>query len=130
MTCISVDNLTNPGADPVHGDRVRYTYANGKTEIKMWLALPADVVDVSTIPLTRYGWMRLFTLGELVAIKELAKTDTVTDVFLEMLSAAEEIFLGDPSTIAALDYLQAQGLITAERRGQIESMEYQVSTLE
>jgi hypothetical protein len=36
-----IENLTNPGADPVDGDRIKITHGNGAVEIKEYHA-PVD----------------------------------------------------------------------------------------
>ena len=40
-----IENITNPGQQPVHGDTVRYVYSNGATETKVFI----DVVIVPTL---------------------------------------------------------------------------------
>jgi hypothetical protein len=46
---MSVENLTNPGEDPVDGDRIRVTYPNGATETKEYRA---PVVSAPPLPFT------------------------------------------------------------------------------
>ena len=49
---MTTENLTHPGADPVDGDLIRITYANGSTEEKQYVApvpaVPAPVAQHTT----------------------------------------------------------------------------------
>lgn len=72
---------------------------------------------------TRLEFMNLFTLAELAAAKEAAKTDPIMDVIWTKVGVAEEVVTTDPVTIDAVGYLTTapagSPVLTAERAAAI-----------
>ncbi len=71
------------------------------------------------VRLTRLDYMRRFTLAEEAGIRVAARTDPMIEVILGRLSAAEYVDVTDPETMAGVDYLVSQGLLTAERKAEV-----------
>ena len=71
------------------------------------------------IRLTRFDYMRRFSLEEEAGIRVAARTDPLIEVILGRLSAAEYVDVTDPETMAGVDYLVGQGLLTAERKAEV-----------
>lgn len=68
---------------------------------------------------TAYQFLLRFTEAELVAIRTAAATDPITWRFLTLATAAQEINSADPTTVAGMDYLVSQNLLTAQRKVEI-----------
>jgi hypothetical protein len=64
-------------------------------------------------------FMREFTLAEEGAIRAAGKTDATVDVLLARLSAAPCVIASDDLLVTGMNYLVAQGLLSAERKAQI-----------
>ena len=60
-------------------------------------------------------FLRLFTTAERVGIRVAAKSDPVVEDFMAMMDAATAIWQGHPDTVAGINYLVSQGLLTAGR---------------
>ena len=71
------------------------------------------------VRLTRLDYMRRFTLTEEAGIRVAARTDPMIEVILGRLSAAEYVDVTDTETVAGVDYLVGQGLLTAERKAEV-----------
>lgn len=69
--------------------------------------------------LTKLEYLRRFTPEERVTIREAAKTNPVLADYLAMMELAEEINAGDADTIAAVNLLEAVGLIGAGRANEV-----------
>lgn len=68
---------------------------------------------------TAYQFLLRFTEAELAGIRTASVTDPITWRFLTLATAAQEIRASDPTTIAGMDYLVSQNLITAQRKTEI-----------
>jgi len=68
---------------------------------------------------TAYEFLNRFTPDERIAYRNAAKTDDLVADFLNLAQAAQEIISNDPMTIAGMDYLVSQGLLTQARRDEI-----------
>lgn len=71
------------------------------------------------VRLTRLDYMRRFTLVEEAGIRVAARTDPMIEVILGRLSAAEYVDVTDTETMAGVDYLVVNGLLTAERKAEV-----------
>ncbi len=69
--------------------------------------------------ITRLAFKRRFTMQELAAFKQLTKTDVQAEVFDDLISVAEDVTLDDPLLLSGMDYLVAQGILTAARKVEI-----------
>jgi len=78
-------------------------------EIAAALALP-PIVIVSPLE-----FRRLFTQAERIAITQAGYTDAQVRVFLDDAAAADEINLSHDEVTTGVAYLQATGLVTADR---------------
>lgn len=116
---MQVINLTNPGAAPVDGDKVRIVYNNGSTEEKQyWAEVPFTPVSVVT-PWTRKDFILKFTPVEYAAIKAATLVDSGVDYYWAIFQAAENVMKTDPVTIAGINALEAGGLIGPGRAAEI-----------
>lgn len=68
---------------------------------------------------TSYEFLNRFTAAERAALRAAANSNTTVADFLELAVAANEIINTDPVTIAGMDYLVAQGLMTEARKLEI-----------
>lgn len=69
--------------------------------------------------LTKLGYLRRFTAEERIAIRSAAKTSLVLEDYLALLELAEEIRTDDPDTVAAVQMLEAVGLLAAGRADEV-----------
>ena len=69
--------------------------------------------------LTKYGFNSRFTIDELVAIQDAAKTDSLVSVLNTKFTIADEINLDEQATIDGLGALVAKGLLTEARMNEI-----------
>lgn len=67
--------------------------------------------------LTQLAFLRRFTAPERIAIR--ASTDPIIVDFLHLLTLAQDIELADPDTVAGVNYLEQQGLLSAGRAAEI-----------
>lgn len=89
---------------------------------KLWDRVTSTAVDnpyPDPIIITKLAFRNLFTFNEKVVLYTKAETDIIIRVFLDDIMAAQEIDLTFPSLIQGIQYLVSQGVITAERAGQI-----------
>lgn len=68
---------------------------------------------------TSYEFLLRFTVGERAAFRIAAETDQQVADFIQLSSAAQEIFNNDPVTVAGMDYLVSVGLLTRQRADEI-----------
>jgi hypothetical protein len=68
---------------------------------------------------TSYEFLNRFTVAERATLRAAANSNTTVADFLELAVAANEIINTDPVTIAGMDYLVAQGLMTEARKLEI-----------
>lgn len=68
---------------------------------------------------TSYEFLNRFTAAERATLRAAANSNTTVADFLELAVAANEIINTDPVTIAGMDYLVAQGLMTEARKLEI-----------
>jgi len=73
------------------------------------------------LPLTHLQFMTRFTMEERVAIRAAAKTDPVIDDFLELLEISDYIYPAHEMTLAGLQYMVSQNLLTSERAVEVGS---------
>lgn len=69
--------------------------------------------------ITKLQYLRRFTNGERIGIRAAAKAEPILEDYLALLELAEEINLDDPDTVAALQMLEAGGLIASGRAAEI-----------
>lgn len=67
------------------------------------------------VTLTKLEYLRRFTAEERIAIRTVAKTNVVLEDYLALLELAEEVRTDDPDTVAAVQLLEAAGLLAAGR---------------
>ena len=115
---MTTENLTHPGVDPVDGDLIRITYANGSTEEKQYWS-PVVVPPAPVRVLTKLQYMNRFHDAELAGIYTAAKTVVQVEIWLEKFKLASEINLDDPITIGGLQAMEVAGLIGAGRAAEI-----------
>lgn len=72
--------------------------------------------------LTRLEFLRRFVLEERVAMRAAAQTDPVVADWWELLQLAQEVSVDDADTVAALAYLESQGILAAGRADAILAM--------
>ena len=72
-----------------------------------------DNTPSERLRLTKLEFRNRFTLAEKVGMYD--STDTVVQIFLDDIQAAEFIFVSDQQTIDGVGYLETQGLIAAGR---------------
>lgn len=106
----SILNLSRPGQTPVDGDFVEYIYSNGSTERKTFytrIEVPPPAPTVRNISGLEY--LRRFTQGQRIAIRELAKTDSIAADLMHLLDATIQqnghVNLLDPDTAQGVGYL-------------------------
>lgn len=68
---------------------------------------------------TAYQFLLRFTAEERAAFRAAALTDANVADFQQLAQAAQEIVSDDPMTVAGMDYLVSQGLLTQTRRDEI-----------
>lgn len=68
---------------------------------------------------TSYEFLLRFTAGERAAFRVAAETDTQVADFMQLATAAQEIFNDDSVTISGMDYLVSAGLLTRQRADEI-----------
>lgn len=68
---------------------------------------------------TAYEFLLRFTAAERAAFRAAAATDAQVADFQQLAQAAQEIRSDDPMTLAGMDYLVSQGLLTQARRDEI-----------
>jgi hypothetical protein len=72
---------------------------------------------------TAYQFMLRFTAEERAAFRTAALTDANVADFQQLAQSAQEIRTDDPTTIAGMDYLVSQGLLTQARRDEIMAVD-------
>ena len=74
-------------------------------------------VDPTTVKLSHFAFMMLFTQPERTAIRTSA--DPIIQDFIYMLEKSGGIYLNYPMTISGINYLYSQGLLTEARKNAI-----------
>jgi len=69
--------------------------------------------------LTKLEYLRRFTQAERIAIRQAAAQNAVLDDYLKLLELAQEVNLSDPDAIAAVQMLEAYGLLAPGRAAEI-----------
>ena len=94
----------------------------GKTDEEVLAAIAEQQAaqEQSTEPssprvLTKLQFLNRFTNEELAAVYTAAKTNVLSEVFLDKLKLAQEISLDDPQTVGGLQSLVAAGLLSEAR---------------
>ncbi|WP_027190081.1 hypothetical protein [Fundidesulfovibrio putealis] len=80
---------------------------------------PAPSIPTPKIEHTKLEFLALFTDEEKIRLKALEATDPTVGLFWEEYRTADSIRLDDPRTVRAVEYLAAQGYITAARKAAI-----------
>lgn len=114
---MQIDNLTNPGVDPVDGDLVLVTHDNGATEQKTWYAPVAPVLtldessplDAATIVVDR---MTAAEVGAAMAAPQLAPF-----IFKLQIAAAHQrqVLRTNLDVVAGFAAMVQLGVITQDR---------------
>ena len=107
------DNEPDSGA----GERV-VEVAAGYPDLCLWSQLKGGFVDVvQAAPLISVGRFKLlFTQAERVALRAAAKQSPAVEDFMDLLAGfTEGVSLSDSVMIAAIEQLQAGGLLSAGR---------------
>lgn len=96
-----------------------------------WQINESDVTQVWTVrnktadelrkTWTAYEFLLRFTAQERATFRAAAVNDPIVADFQELAQAANEIISDDPTTIAGMDYLVSQNLITQQRKDEILS---------
>lgn len=81
-------------------------------------APPLPPPPPSTV-LTRTQFLSLFTMAEVILIKQTAKTNTVVDYYQYMLDSATTLDLNSKTVIDGVNGLEAYGLIAQGRAAQV-----------
>lgn len=68
---------------------------------------------------TAYQFLMRFTAAERAAFRAAAVTDSNVADFQELATAAQEINTDNPVTIAGMEYLVSQGLLTEQRKQEV-----------
>jgi hypothetical protein len=69
--------------------------------------------------LTKLEYLRRFTQEERIAIRQAAAHNAVLDDYLKLLELAQEVNLSDPDAVAAVQMLEAYGLLAPGRAAEI-----------
>ena len=112
-----IENLTNPGVDPVDGDRIRITHAGGAVEVKEYHA-PVDPGPAPTVYkiLTKLQAISVLmteggmTPAELVTAREDANLKFYWMVW--EFAGTDDVNRNSPNTAAVLAALRDNGYIT------------------
>jgi hypothetical protein len=94
-----------------------------------WQVNPDSVTQVWTVRAktekemrkkwTAYQFLLRFTAEERAAFRAASLTNANVADFQQLAQAAQEIVSDDPMTVAGMDYLVSQGLLTQARRDEI-----------
>jgi len=115
---ILIGNLTNPGADPVDGDKIRITYPSGAIEIKTYYApVDPDPVMIRVIP--THEFLDRFTDDELSLIWRLAQTNDKIHGWTIWLGRQAIVNLDAARITTPLQMGVTAGKITQERMNAI-----------
>lgn len=121
----TIENLTNPGQNPVDGDSIRITLPSGATITKLyWTPLPDEPMPVVN-RVTKLAFLELFTPSEFTDILTAAKTNVEVEMWVKKLDAVTpdpdgtSIDLADPRTILGVQQLESAGLIAVGRAAEI-----------
>jgi hypothetical protein len=68
---------------------------------------------------TSYEFLLRFTAGERAAFRVAAETDAQVADFIQLSSAAQEIFNDDSVTISGMNYLVSVGLLSQARADEV-----------
>lgn len=80
---------------------------------------PEPTPEPEGLALTKLGYLRRFTQAERIAIRAAAAASAELTDYLELLSLAEDVRTDDPDTRAAVEMLEAVGLIAPGRAAEI-----------
>jgi len=95
----------------------------GNTVVRSWNKRQKTAEELLPEPktYTSYEFLLRFTPQERSAFRNAAKTDDTVADFMQLAQAAQEIWTNDETTIAGMNYLVSQGLLTSERKYEIMS---------
>ena len=112
-------------ADPLPADLTAVVLA-GEPDLvaQQWDAQALDFVPrPPERAMDPYEWWKRFTLAEEAAIREAARTDAFVMVLLSRLAAPtlRVLHLDDAVVVQGVNYLQSNGLLTAERAAEVRA---------
>ena len=88
------------------------------SDVSLWNSTSMSFVPQEK-PLTLIKFLDRFTPYERIAIRTVAKTDPVTDDFIQILMGTPEVNLLDPMINKGLAYLVYLGILTQQRANEI-----------
>lgn len=114
---MEIENLTNPGADPVHGDLVRITHPNGATEERQWIDLPYEAPPPVYRPLAKADFTALVSTGLTSAQKLALRKDVEMELaWMEIGDLGDAIPRDHDFTTAFLEAAVTNGHLTNAKR--------------
>lgn len=108
--------------DPMPADRQAKAFADRPAADRRWNAVDLDYTTIVEPPpsaVSSLEFLKRFTQVERVAIRGAAKSDPALEDFLDLIDKANEIRLNDPDTIAGVQYVVSQGLLSAGRASEV-----------
>ena len=128
---MQIINLTNPGQEPVNGDRIRIIHGNGATEEKQYTApVEPEPAPAPVKYLSKLGFRNRFTPTEKATIEFAALDNPAAAMPARMMAASIRASLADqrdatfidptrPDTRQGVINMEAAGLLAAGRALQI-----------
>lgn len=124
---MEIENLTNPGVPPVHGDLIRITYTNGMIEEKEFVDLPYEEPPPSYRDLTKADFTALVSTGLTSAQKlALRKNADMELAWMQIDDLANVIPRSHPFTNEFLDTAIDLALLTTAQRETVLTEWHQV----
>lgn len=97
-------------------DQFRETEIVGNEIIAEYIGgLPLSPYSPPDAPLTVFAFRALFTQSEKIAIYTAKASSVIIEIWLDDLSAASEVYLNHPDTIAGIVGLRDAGILTTSR---------------
>lgn len=118
-----IDNLTHPGSDPKNGDLVRYTTPGGVVIEKRYFAISPESPPAQETQVTQAELFDLFTDSELQAILNAKKGNAKAEAWMFKVGLLDRFTMSHKLIVSGLNYLENQGIITAERKAQIIALQ-------
>ena len=125
------DELSSTAISAIEGivtGSMKYQYPPVYSQIGKTLEVGKVQLNESTLQwtpytriLSKYGFNKLFTMDELVALQVAAKTNDVVAVLQNKFNIADEINLDEIDVKEGLQYLVSVGILTANRLTEILS---------
>lgn len=113
---MQIENLTNPGVDPVEGDLIQIVHPSGATETKHYWE-PVEIVDevIHTWKITKLAFKNRFPRDKWKAARQASSVSADFYDFFESFELATHIDLELPETINSVTAMSAE-VIPAEIR--------------